>query len=104
MSTQKAVTMLLTISLTAAAALLADEFELDWWTVDGGGEMFCTRGDYELSGTIGQPDASTVVMTGGDFELTGGFWPGVAKAPKVPSPFGPPQETEPNDVGPAPPP
>ena len=31
-----------------------------------------TSGDFELSGTIGQPDAG--VMTSGDFTLTGGFW------------------------------
>ena len=45
---------------------------LDWWTIDGGGEMWTSGGDFELSGTIGQPDAGT--MIGGDFELTGGFW------------------------------
>ena len=38
-----------------------------------------TGGDYELSGTIGQPDAG--VMTGGDFELAGGFWAGGAAEP-----------------------
>ena len=31
-----------------------------------------TSSGSELSGTIGQPDAGT--MTGGSFELTGGFW------------------------------
>ena len=67
----------------AAAALLvsaasAQDFAVDWWTVDGGGEMFTTGGDFELSGTVGQPDANTTVMTGGDFELAGGFWPGAA--------------------------
>ncbi len=41
-------------------------------TIDGGGVMFSTGGDLELSGTIGQPDAG--VMGGGDFTLTGGFW------------------------------
>lgn len=51
-----------------------EPFEIDWYTIDGGGEMFSTGGDFELSGTIGQPDANVVVMTGGDFELLGGFW------------------------------
>ena len=41
-------------------------------TIDGGGTMRSTGGDFELSGTIGQPDAG--VMQGGDFTLTGGFW------------------------------
>jgi hypothetical protein len=54
-------------------SLLADEFTLNWWTIDGGGEMWTTGGEFELSGTIGQSDAGTT-MTGGEFELTGGFW------------------------------
>ena len=56
--------------------VIADDFTIDWWTVDGGGEMWTTGADFELSGTIAQPDASNV-MTGADFELTGGFWAGV---------------------------
>jgi len=47
-------------------------FELVRVTIDGGGAMRCTGGDFELSGTFGQPDAG--VLAGGDFELTGGFW------------------------------
>ena len=50
----------------------AQEYELSRQTIDGGGEMFSTGGNFELSGTIGQPDAAT--MTGGEFELNGGFW------------------------------
>lgn len=48
-------------------------YDLTWHTIDGGGVMFSTGGDLELSGTIGQHDAGGQ-MTGGDFELTGGFW------------------------------
>ena len=33
-------------------------------------------GDFELSATIGQPDAG--VFSGGDYVLTGGFWLSVA--------------------------
>jgi hypothetical protein len=29
---------------------------------------------YSVSGTIGQPDAGTTTMTGGNYSLTGGFW------------------------------
>ena len=58
---------------TAALAPVGPTFDLSWYTIDGGGEMFSTGGDFELSGTIGQPDAGDP-MTGGDFELTGGFW------------------------------
>ncbi|MFQ5805245.1 MAG: hypothetical protein ACE5I3_02205 [Phycisphaerae bacterium] len=70
--------MAIIVTLGTAPAL-GQDFDLSWYTVDGGGEMFTTGGDFELSGTIGQPDANVVVMTGGDFELTGGFWPGVAE-------------------------
>ena len=50
----------------------ASEYELSRHTIDGGGVMQSTGGDFELSGTIGQPDAG--VMAGGEFTLTGGFW------------------------------
>ncbi len=66
--------------IVAALALVsvcgADDFSVDWWTIDAGGETSSAGGDFELGGTIGQPDASMVVMTGADFELTGGFWAG----------------------------
>ena len=55
-----------------AASVIADEFEISRSTIDGGGVILSTGGDFELSGTIGQPDAGT--MAGGDFSLSGGFW------------------------------
>lgn len=48
------------------------DFDVSWLTVDGGGGMNGSAGEFELSGTIGQPDAG--VMAGGDFELVSGFW------------------------------
>ncbi len=60
------------IALTASVAA-AQPFDLSWYTIDGGGATFSTGGGFELGGTIGQPDAGT--MTGGNFLLTGGFWP-----------------------------
>ncbi len=71
-------TMMLTLALAPVA--IGQDFDMSWYTIDGGGEMFCNGGNFELSGTIGQPDANAVVMTGGDFELVGGFW-AVAAAP-----------------------
>jgi hypothetical protein len=62
----------------AAGSASADTYDLTWFTVDGGGGMFSTGGVFELGGTIGQPDAGPVTMTGGSFELIGGFWAGVA--------------------------
>ena len=63
-------TVILTLAL--APAVPAQDFDISWHTIDGGGEMFTSGGDLELSGAIGQPDAGA--MTGGDFELVGGFW------------------------------
>jgi hypothetical protein len=50
------------------------EYDLSWYTVDGGGDVATMSDSYTLSGTIGQPDAGA--MTGGTFSLNGGFWVG----------------------------
>ncbi len=52
------------------------QFDIIRSTIDGGGVIRSAGGEFELSGTIGQPDAGA--MTGGVFELTGGFWIGLA--------------------------
>lgn len=66
----------------------ADEPDLRWFTIDGGGDMWCLGGDeagqLELSGTIGQPDAGVFVMTGGTLELVGGFWAVGMPGPPIP--------------------
>ena len=59
--------------LALAPSAIAQDFAIDWHTVDGGGG-FSAGGAFELEGTIGQHDAG--FMTGGNFELTGGFWAG----------------------------
>ena len=61
--------------LTATAVLVAagpPEYEITRFTIDNGGVMRSTSGEWELSCTIGQPDAGT--MASSEFELTGGFW------------------------------
>ena len=55
-----------------AAGVFGQEYTIDRHTIDGGGVMRSTGGDFELSGTTGQPDAG--VLQGGEFTLTGGFW------------------------------
>jgi len=59
--------LVLTLSVGAAGA-----YEIDWYTIDGGGG-FSEGGGYTLQGTIGQPD--TGAMAGDSYELAGGFWP-----------------------------
>ncbi len=50
-------------------------YDLSRHTIDGGGAMRSAGGGFELSGTVGQPDAG--VTTSGSFTLTGGFWFGI---------------------------
>lgn len=63
---------LITLLIVSVGVAAADDLAIDWYTVDGGGEMRSSGGDYELSGTIGQPDAGE--MLGEPYALTGGFW------------------------------
>jgi hypothetical protein len=65
---------LLLLAIAWGPAALADDFEIEWYTVDGGGVMWSTGGGFELGGTIGQADASAVAMSEGSFGLVGGFW------------------------------
>jgi len=51
---------------------LLAQYAIDWDTIDGGGGT-STNGQYSLSGTLGQPDASSA-MTNGQYSVTGGFW------------------------------
>ena len=59
------------LSIISFGVAVADDFEINRSTIDGGGEH-STSGNFELSGIIGQPDAG--VMEGDGFTLTGGFW------------------------------
>jgi hypothetical protein len=58
--------------LLAPIAAPAQSYSIDWYKIAGGGGT-STNGQYSLSGTIGQPDASGA-LTGGSYSLTGGFW------------------------------
>ena len=62
--------------LTPALVASAQNYTLDWYSMDGGGGS-SAGGAYAVHGTIGQPDASPA-MTGGNFSLTSGFWSIVA--------------------------
>src|SRR5882757_4328097 len=52
--------------------LYAQSYSIDWYKIAGGGGT-STNGQYSISGTIGQPDAS-LAMSGGQYSVTGGFW------------------------------
>ncbi len=69
-----ATTWITLASLTLLASAGEPGYKITRQTIDGGGVMRSAGGEFELSGTLGQHDAS--VMTGGAFELAGGFWNG----------------------------
>jgi hypothetical protein len=77
---KRAAILLCLLLLLAAAGAVAvraqggDEYDLSWWTVDGGGAKV-QGGGFTLVGTAGQPDAAAAVE-GGGYRLVGGFWAG----------------------------
>jgi len=64
---------LIALALLALATSAWAAYEINWYTIDGGGGT-SSAGLYTIRGTIGQPDAGT--MTGGPYALAGGFWLG----------------------------
>jgi len=65
---------LLLAAVVVPLALAQMDYDLSWWTVDGGGATLSSGGGYRLSGTAGQPDAG--VLEGDGTTLLGGFWRG----------------------------
>ena len=72
--------LVMTLFLGMAASVIAQNFAIDSFTIDGGGGV-SRGGAYAVSGTIGQPDAGR--MSGGSYQVTGGFW-GVVQTPGAP--------------------
>jgi hypothetical protein len=64
--------LFLLFGLLIPSISFAQSYTIDWYKVSGGGGT-STNGQYTISGTIGQQDASGA-MTGGSYSLTGGFW------------------------------
>jgi hypothetical protein len=50
----------------------AQSYSIDWYKISGGGGI-STGATYQVTGTIGQPDAGGA-MSGGNFSVAGGFW------------------------------
>jgi hypothetical protein len=71
-----AVTLALGLGLMASP-ISASEYEITQWTIASGGviEAESTDGQWKLSGTIGQWEATEArALSGGPWRLTGGFW------------------------------
>lgn len=85
-------TILAIVTTAAAVSASAQNYSIDWFTIDGGGGT-SSGGVYSLSDTSGQPDAGAT-MTGGQYTLVGGFWalPFAVQDPGAPTlaiePFG----------------
>jgi hypothetical protein len=56
-------------------AALGQSYSIESYVVAGGGGT-SSGGQYTLSGTVGQPSAGAV-LSGGAYQLQGGFWPGL---------------------------
>jgi hypothetical protein len=75
---------LLVATIVGAGAALAQTgggYDLTWSTIDAGGGS-SAGGGYQLTGTLGQPDAGAT-LSGGGYSLSGGFWGGVSTGGKV---------------------
>ena len=67
----KASLTLAILLLLVSVALASSDYDISWFTVDGGGGN-SIGGPYTLSGTAGQPDAG--VLSGGTYTVTGGLF------------------------------
>jgi hypothetical protein len=70
--------LLLANLLLASPGVLAQDYSLDWFTIDGGGGEW-SDGYYTVAGTIGQPDAGE--WSDGYYTIVGGFWSDLAVVP-----------------------
>ena len=79
--------LFLFIGLLIPALGFAQPYSVDWYKISGGGGT-STGGVYSVSGTIGQPDASST-MGGGNYSVAGGFWSlvNVVQTPGAPALF-----------------
>lgn len=70
-------TRIAVLFLTCTIPTLAQTVDIPWYALAGGGAIVTTGGSFELSGTIGQPSASSFAapLAGGNIELISGFWP-----------------------------
>ena len=58
--------------VSATHAQSGGDYEMTWYTVDGGGVTAATGGDCQVGATVGQPEMT--VQIGGDYTVESGFW------------------------------
>jgi hypothetical protein len=69
------------LGVGAALAQTGGGYDLTWSTIDGGGGG-SAGGNYQLAGTLGQPDTGAA-LSGGVYSLSGGFWGGASTGSKL---------------------
>ena len=70
--------MPLLAGLLLPALAVPQVWDVDWHTIDGGGEVLSETADgqWQLSGTLGQWDSTaSLALSGAGWTLSGGFWP-----------------------------
>ncbi|MGA2245454.1 MAG: hypothetical protein ABSH48_10675 [Verrucomicrobiota bacterium] len=72
------------LAFAVCLSALGQSYSINWFKVSSGGGV-SAGGTYQVSGTIGQPDAGEP-LTGGGYSVTGGFWAliSVAQTPGLP--------------------
>ncbi len=72
----KRLTLACAVSFALALPIQASaEFSMSGYVIAGGGVIESSGGDWTLSGTIGQWEATEArALSGGPWRLTGGFW------------------------------
>lgn len=65
-------TLILYFGLLLPAVGFAQQYSIGWYKISGGGGT-STGATFQVTGTVGQPDASSA-MRGGAYSVTGGFW------------------------------
>jgi hypothetical protein len=78
-------TFLLTALLGLFTPAVHAQYDLSWHKIAGGGGN-SSGGGYTVSGTIGQHDASGT-LSGGSYQLVGGFWSLISVVSAVNSPL-----------------
>jgi len=63
----------LLVVTSSLAQFTGEDFEITNNTIDGGGGL-SSGGDFTVTGTIDQHDATAQVSRRGSFALAGGFW------------------------------
>jgi hypothetical protein len=72
---RKIAALFIAAALVAAPAWSGAPWAIDWWSIDGGSRQSASGGDWKLSGSLGQWDATPrAAASAGGWQLTGGFW------------------------------